>query len=105
MKARFLVFALMGLSALALADSSLKSQMEAMNKPITAAMLKRDVNAFRNVVKGGVTSDFKYSEPGGKPMNFDAMIGGMKAGFAMYSKITKASSEIVTVKEKGNVGS
>ena len=44
-----------------------------MNKPIRSAMMKRDTGAFTKAVRGGVTSDFKYSDDAGKPMNFDSM--------------------------------
>jgi hypothetical protein len=83
---------------------SLKSQIKAMNKPIRAAMMKKDIDGFAKVVKGGITPDFKYSE-NGQAMSFDQMLDGMKQGFAMYSKITKADTHLVKVSEKGAMGS
>ncbi len=66
-------------------------------------MMKKDIEGFKKIVKGGVTPDFKYSE-GGPSMGFDEMVAGMKQGFAMYSKITKTTTKLVSVKEKGNDG-
>src|SRR5438309_2058882 len=102
MKASAFIVLFVAVSALGHADS-LKSEIQKMNKPISNAMRKKDVAAFKKVVKGGVTSDFKYSEDG-RALTFDQMIDGMKQGFAMYSTITRADSKIVSVREKGSSG-
>jgi hypothetical protein len=83
---------------------SLKSQIQAMDKPIRSAMMKRDINAFEKTVKGGITPDFKYWEDG-RSMAFDQMISNMKQGFLMYKKVTKVNTKLMSVKEKGTMGS
>ena len=83
---------------------SLKSQIRKVDGPICKAMMRKDIEGFKKIVKGATTPDFKYSE-GGPAMGFDDMIQGMKQGFAMYSKITKAETKLVSVKEKGTEGS
>ena len=102
MKVQLLALTVVGLASLGQAQS-LKSEIQKMNKPIKNAMMKKDINQFSKVVKGGVTSDFKYSEDG-RSMTFDQMLAGMKQGFAMYSKITKADTKLVKVSEKGMMG-
>jgi hypothetical protein len=105
MKTRYFAFICIGFAALATAGASLKSDIDALNKPIEAALMKRDVAAFSKVVKGYVTSDFKYSDFGGKPMDFDKMVAEMRQGLSAYSKITKSTSVVVSAKEHGSAGS
>lgn len=104
MKASLVLLALAVIPATSLAGSSLKSQVEAMNKPIDAAFKKKDIAAFTRVVKGGMTPDFKYIDDGSKPMDYDHMVAGMKQAFAVYQKITKVETSVLSVKEKGNAG-
>src|SRR5579859_3747310 len=98
MNARTFLIALVALPVLCYADHSLKSQIEAMHGPIAKAMMKRDVKSFAKIVKGSVTPDFQYSDDGGQPMNFDKMVEGMKMGLSMWTKVTKATAELVSVK-------
>ena len=93
---------LLAVSAVSQAQS-LKSQIQAMNKPISKVMKKKDVEGFKKLVKGAVTPDFKYSEDG-RSMGFDEMVEGMKQGFAIYSTISKVDTKIVTVSQKGTAG-
>ncbi len=67
-------------------------------------MMKRDAAAFAKAVKGGVTSDFKYSEAG-RTMSFESMLAGMKQGFAIETRCLRADTTILSVKEKGKTGS
>ena len=103
MKARSLIFVLLAAAAMANAQS-LKSAIHKVDGPVCRAMMKKDIKGFEKIVKPAVTPDFKYSE-GGPAMGFDEMIAGMKQGFAMYSKITKAQTKLVSVKENGSMGS
>jgi hypothetical protein len=102
MRTGLCLVAFAGLCSLATADPSLRSQIEAMNKSIVATFKHRDASAFRKATKGGTTADFKYSDDGGKPMNFDKMVAGMQQAFAMYKQITTAKTTILSVKEHGN---
>src|SRR5579885_2078526 len=102
MKARVLALSIVALAALGQAQS-LKSEIQAMNKPISKVMKKKDIEGFKKLVKDSVTPDFKYSEDG-RSMSFDDMVAGMKQGFAMYSAITRADTKIVNVKQKGSAG-
>lgn len=102
MKASAFIVLFAAVSAIGHADS-LKSEIQKMNKPISNAMKKRDVAAFKKIVQGGVTSDFKYSEDG-RAQTFDEMVEGMKQGFAMYSTISRADTKIISVSEKGTSG-
>ena len=102
MKASALIVLFAAVTAIGQADS-LKSEIQKINRPITNAIKHKDVAAFKKVVKGGVTPDFKYVDDG-HAMNFDQMIEGMKQGFAMYSTFTKVEAKIVSVSEKGSAG-
>jgi len=102
MKVQLLALTVVGLASLGQAQT-LKAEIQKMNKPIKKAMMKKDINAFKKVVKGGVTSDFKYSEDG-RSMGFDEMVAGMKQGFSMYTKISRADTKLVKVSEKGTMG-
>src|SRR5690348_7845385 len=103
MKARALMFVLVVAAVGVCQAQTLKSEIHKMNGPIRKAMMKKDINGFAKVVKGGVTSDFKYSEDG-RAMTFDQMLDGMKQGFSMYSKITKADTKVMKCTEKGTAG-
>ena len=72
-----------------------------MNSKVAKVMVKKDIDGFVKAVKGGCTSDFKYTE-NGRSMNFDEMVAGMRQGLAMLNKVKKADSKIVTLTEKGN---
>ena len=102
MKRFAVVFALLA-GCVVVNASDLRSEIEAMNKVVQSAFLKRDIGAFEKAVKSRVTKDFKYSEEG-KSMSFDQMVALMKQSFAMSSKVTKADSKIMSLKEKGNSG-
>lgn len=103
MKTRLALLALVALPAIVLAgDTSLKSQIEALNRPVCAALLKKDVATFEKLLAPTVAKDFKYQEPGGKPMGFKEMVAGMKMGMAAYTKVTKASVKVIAVKQSGN---
>lgn len=104
MKTRFLAIALLSLPVLALADSSLKSQIQAMNKPICDAMMKLDIDAFNKAVKGGITPDFKYYDDNSPATDYKTMTAMMKQGFAMYAKMDYVKTDIVSVTEKGSTG-
>lgn len=68
---------------------------------IQKTMMNRDAAGFAAIVKGQVTSDFKYTDtPGGKPMGFDQMVAGMRAGFAAMTKVTVAEAKILNVTPK-----
>lgn len=101
MKIAACLFATLPGLALAHGPASLKAQIEAMNKPISAAMLQRDMTAFTKAVKPHITADFKYSE-GGKPMSFDGMVAGMRQGMGMYSKMLNVSTKLISTKESGS---
>lgn len=101
MKAHIFAIGLVALSATA--GASLKSEIEAINKPIKAAFMARDVDGFKKVIQPHMTPDFKYTE-GDRTMNFDQMIEGIKQGFSMYSKMTHVSMAVLSVKEHGDKG-
>lgn len=101
MKAKFLLLTLVGLTGIASASSNLRAELTAMNKKVTAAMMKRDVAGFTKIVKGGITPDFKYMEDG-KEMSFDTMVDMMKQGMKLFTKMISAKAEIVSLSEKGN---
>ncbi len=100
MKSLSVTLALVGLVAMSNA-SALRDEINSMNKKVGKCIIKRDIDGFTKLVKGGVTSDFKYSEDG-KVMNFDEMVAMMKQGFAQQPAVTSANSTIVSLKEKGN---
>ena len=91
------------LPTLATADASLKSEIEALNKPIATAFMKRDVSGFKKIVQSHMTSDFVYTE-GDTTMNFDQMVGRIRQDYSMYSKVTGVSFHILSVKESGTTG-
>jgi hypothetical protein len=103
MRSHTFAVALIGLSTATAAHASLKSEVEALNKPIEAAFMKRDADGFKKVVQNHMTSDFKYTE-GDQIMNFDQMVGGIRQGFSKYSKITSVSMRVLSVKEHGATG-
>lgn len=81
--------------------ASLRTEINSMNHMIAKVMMKKDIEGFRKIVKGSITSDFTYTE-NGQSMNFDKMVDGMKQGFASLSKVTAVSSSIVSLKQTTN---
>lgn len=99
---KIIAMTLFVLGALVAAQAqSLKAQVEASNKRIHAAMMKKDLTGLEKLFKAGMTKDFKYVE-GGKTMTYDEMVAGMKMGIGSLKKVTVASTKIIAVKEKGN---
>ncbi|MBS1724957.1 MAG: hypothetical protein JSS66_18615 [Armatimonadetes bacterium] len=84
--------------------ANLRSSINSMASKVHATFMKKDADAFAKVVRPAVTSDFKYVE-NGKTMTFDEMVEGMRQGLAQMSKITSATTKILTLTEKGNMGS
>ena len=93
---------LVGVSFAAISSADLKSEINSMNSKIHAAMKKGDMKSLGMIMKAGVTKDFKYIEDG-KTMTFDQMFEQMKGSLSMM-KLTKASTQVVSVKEKGTMG-
>lgn len=93
---------LAALSLVAISSADLKSEINSMNSKIHAAMVKGDMKACGAIMKAGTTKDFKYIE-GGKTMTFDQMFAQMKGSMAAM-KLTKATTSVISVKEKGSMG-
>jgi uncharacterized protein DUF4440 len=104
MKLRFIAIALMALPGLCFAGS-LRSQIQASEKPIARAMMHRDIGMFKRAVKGGMTDDFQYIDDGGAPMGFDKMVEGIRQTYAMMTKVTRATSKVILVQQSGDKGS
>jgi hypothetical protein len=100
MKALTLGIALLGVICFAQADDA-KAQIEAGNKVIHQAMMKKDLVALEKAFRASCTKDFVYMENGQK-QNFETMLNNMKMGISSMKKITKAGSKILTLKVKGN---
>ncbi len=90
------------LSLVAVSNADLRSDINAMNLKIGKAMVKGDMKALDAMFKPGMTKDFKYEE-GGKTMTYDQMMAQMKASMSAM-KCTSAVAKLVTLKEKGNMG-
>lgn len=89
-------------SIVAISSADLKSEINSMNSKIHTAMKKGDMKGCGMIMKSGVTKDFKYIE-GGKTMTFDQMFEQMKASMSAM-KLTNASTKVMSVKEKGSMG-
>ena len=100
MKLIALSFAALSLAAVSSAD--LKSELKEMNARVGNAMVKGDMKNLEAMMKAGVTKDFTYTESG-QTMNFSQMMEMMKQSMGAM-KTTSAHTDIVTVKEKGNMG-
>lgn len=100
MKALLIGIALIGSFVVAQA-SGLRAELEAWNKAVHKMMMKKDVAGLEKTMKTGVTADFVYIENGQK-QNFSQMMENMKMGIGMMTKITKADSKILSLKESGN---
>lgn len=104
MKGRILAIGL-GLSFVGQAlAGSLKAEVESINKLTTESMRKTNIALFEKALKGRVTPDFKYSEDGGKPIDYKMMVAQMKQGFSMYAKVVKVTAKTVKVTETGSQG-
>lgn len=94
-----------GLALMALAlgafAGDLKSEIEAVNKKVHAAFMKKDVKAFEAALKDRVTADFKHVE-NGVSQDFKTMCEQMKQGFAMAKKVIGSDTKVLSVKESGN---
>lgn len=90
------------LSLVAISSADLKSELKEMNARTGNAMVKGDMKSLEAMMKAGVTKDFTYTEAG-KTMNFSQMMEMMKQSMGAM-KVTSAHTDIVTVKEKGNMG-
>src|SRR5437016_1513491 len=83
----------LAVSSLASADN-LRNKIESMNRKIHNAFMKKDINAFEQITREGITSDFKYVE-NGTPESYDEMVAQMKQSFNMMQKVTAANSRIL----------
>lgn len=95
--------ALFGLSILTVAHASLKSEIEALNRPIVAALMKRDIDQYKKIVKPHVTSDFIFAE-GDTTLNFDQMVGRLRQNYSVFPKVTAFSVKLVSLQEHGAKG-
>ncbi len=91
---------LVAIVATAFAGSA-RTEIDAWNKKVTAAMMKKDMANLEKIMKAGVTSDFKHVE-NGQSLNFAQMFERMKMGIGSMKKLTKATTKIVSITEKGN---
>lgn len=99
-----LALTLLALGAFVVAQASgLRASIEASNKKIHTAMKKKDFVALDRIFKAGMTKDFTYVE-NGKTETYDVMMQGVKMGLGQMQKVSEVSTKIVSVKEKGNVG-
>jgi hypothetical protein len=103
MKIYFLVGAMVGLSYLAHADMSLKTQMETLNIPIRAALLKSDVSGYKRILLSRVAPNFVYTE-GDTTMNFAQMVGRIRWTYSGYTKVESLSLQLISAKEQGTNG-
>ena len=97
MKKRFLLFVFLSLTTWACA-STLRSEIESMNKVVGKCLMKRDIAGFKKSVLGGVTADFKYIE-GGRTQTFDEMIATMAQSFKTLTKVNSVTTKILSLKE------
>ncbi len=102
MRFRAFTMALIGLSLVTAAHSSLKSEVGALNKFLDAAFKKRDVNRYKKVIQGRASPDFVYTE-GDMTMNFGQMMARMRQVLSGSSKLNVAT-QILSVKEHGPEG-
>jgi hypothetical protein len=82
----------------------LRSQVEASDKATHKLMMVKDVKALGKMMKGASTKDFQYMDSG-RTMNMEQMVQGMAMGLGQMTKMIKADTKILSVKEKGNAGS
>jgi hypothetical protein len=99
MKALTLTIAFFAALALAQADS-LRAQIDASNKTITNAMVKKDFATLSKEMKAGSTKDFKYTEAG-QAQNLDEMLKNMKMGLGMMETLTVCEAKLLTLKQTG----
>ena len=90
----------LAVSSLASADN-LRNKIESMNRKIHNAFMKKDINAFEQITRKGITSDFKYVE-NGTPESYDEMVAQMKQSFNMMQKVTAANSRILKLSIHGD---
>ena len=102
MKIQLFALALIATAGTASA-SSLRSEIETMNRAVLRSMMKQDISMFVRLEKGNVTPDFKYTESG-QSLDFDTMVKMMKKGFAMYTKMVSATTKTIKVTENGKTG-
>jgi len=87
------------------AADTLKAQIEASNKPIHQAMLKKDFPTLEKLFKATCTPDFKYVENAKTPpQNLAQMMQNMKMGITSMKKMTKVDSKVLSCTEKGSTG-
>ena len=103
MTSHALAVALIGLSTMTAAHASLKSEIESINKPLAAALVKRDVDGFKKIIQNHMTSDFIYTE-GDTTMNFGQMIGRIRQDYSTYITVANVSTQVISVKERGATG-
>lgn len=95
-----LVFATMCLAAVGVAD--LRSDIIAIDKKVSAAIMRKDAKAFEMTLKPICTKDFKYVE-NGQTMGFKQMVEGMRMGMKQMGKVTMAEAKLVSLKEMGSM--
>jgi hypothetical protein len=100
MKAFSLTFSLLIALTFARADS-LRAQIDASNKVVTTAMVKKDFATLSKEMKAGSTKNFKYTEAG-KSQNLDEMLVNMKMGLGMMEKLTVCEAKLISLTQKGD---
>jgi len=80
---------------------NLRSMIQNMNRKVCHAMMKKDMAAFEKCTRGGVTSDFKYSE-NGQAEDYDSMLAHMKQGLTMMKTISTVNTKLVKLTQEGN---
>lgn len=101
---KFVSLLILSVTVASVFAGDLRSELNAANKAIHQAMMKKDFAAMEKLMRAHVTKDFTYEEKGmpGKPQNFDQMIGNMKMGMSGLKKVTSATTKIISVKEMGS---
>jgi ketosteroid isomerase-like protein len=100
---RTIALAFIGLSTVAAAHASLKSEVEAVNKRIAAALMKRDVDRYKKILRSYTSADVVYIY-GDQVGGFEQMVGSLRFEFSRYTKMANVSIEVLAVKEHGASG-
>ena len=96
--------ALLGLLALAGAcHADLKSDLNAHNKKLDAAMKAKDLKGLESLMRGSVSPDFRFYQDG-KSQDFKTFIGNLTMSIAMMETVTVASTRVLGLAVEGAKG-
>jgi hypothetical protein len=79
----------------------LRAQIESSDRKIHACFMRKDADGFAKLVESNVAPGFRHIE-NGRSIDFKTMVSMVKQSFAMFKKVTRSDTVLISLKEKGD---